>query len=488
MGLFLLIFTSTFLGVCAATLQQNPQERFSGSDRRDTGNDIFSDILSSNQGSSRFMLQGDIAVKRNRNALVCRGKSCLWPKSGDGLVRVPYTLSNNYTSEEKEIIQAAMEEVTVLTCIRFIPRHGEPDYLRIQPHAGCWSYIGRVGGAQDLSLMKTGCLHWGIIQHELLHALGFQHEQCRSDRDKYIRINWGNINQDKERNFYKMSTQNLGVPYDYLSVLHYGKFAFANDAGKPTLEPTGDPQAVIGQRVGLSSVDVVKINKLFQCNVCSYLLPDARGTFSWESKQRPNISTCVWLIRVPEDKVFLQFESFSVQSSPACAQGSVTVYDGMSTKSPILLQKTCGNVRPLGQVASGKLVRIELASRGTGINFKAIYNSIQCGRTLTRTTGNFSTPGFPGKYPNSANCVWILSAPAGNKITLHVAPFSLESSLNCSYDYFLLRDGQRQMKRCGIVRVLDFISTTRSLVVYFHSDSSVQENGFFATYSFAPIS
>ncbi|XP_063800654.1 embryonic protein UVS.2-like isoform X2 [Pseudophryne corroboree] len=381
-----------------------------------------------------------------------------------------------------------MEEVSALTCIRFIPRHKEPDYLRIQPLSGCWSYIGRVGGAQDISLMKTGCLHWGIIQHELLHALGFQHEQCRSDRDKYIRINWGNISQDKERNFYKLSTQNLGVPYDYRSVLHYGKFAFASDTGKPTLEPTGDPQAVIGQRIGLSSMDVVKINKLFQCNVCSYLLPDAQGTFSWESKQHPNISTCMWLIRVPEGKVFLQFESFSVQSSSACSQSSVTVYDGMHANSPILLQKTCGNVRPLGQVASGNVVRLELASRGIGVNFKAIYNSINCGRTLTSTTGNFSSPGFPAKYPNSINCVWVLSAPAGNKITLHVAPFSLEFSPNCSYDHFLLRDGHRQKKKCGLLPMLDFISTTHSLLVYFHSDSSVQEKGFFATYSFTPIS
>ncbi|KAM4017057.1 embryonic protein UVS.2-like isoform 4-T4 [Anomaloglossus baeobatrachus] len=353
----------------------------------------------------------------------------------------------------------------------------------------CWSYVGHVGGAQDLSLMNPGCLHRGIIQHELLHSLGFQHEQCRSDRDKYIRINWGNISQDKERNFYKMSTQNLGVPYDYLSVLHYGKFAFATDTGKPTLEPTGDPQALIGQRVGLSSLDVAKINKLYECNLCSRLLPDAHGTFSWESKKNPNLTAaCVWLIRVPEDKVFLQFESFIIRPSPDCAQASVTVYDGISTASPILINQSCGNVAPLAQISSGRFMKIEVTGSGIGSSFKAMYSAIKCGGSLISTTGNFSTPHFPSKYPNSVNCVWVLSAPAGNKITLQVAPFTLEPSPGCSYDYFLLRDGRRQVKKCGQLPRMDFSSSSHSLMVHFHSDSSVQASGFLATYSFSSSS
>ncbi|CAJ0916861.1 unnamed protein product [Ranitomeya imitator] len=384
------------MGLCAGSPPQNPQFRSGGSDRTPPGDDIFTDILSSNQGSSRFMLQGDIAVGRNRNALTCRGKSCLWPKTANGWVQVPYTLSNSYAPEEKTLIQAAMEEVAVLTCVRFIPRQGEPSYLRIQPNDGCWSYVGRLGGAQDLSLTTPGCLHWGVIQHELLHALGFQHEQCRSDRDKYIRINWGNISQDKERNFYKMSTQTLGVPYDYLSVLHYGKFAFATDSGKPTLEPTGDPHALIGQRVGLSSLDVSKIKKLYECNVCSHLLPDAHGKLSWESKKNPNLTACVWLIRVPEDKVFLQFESFSIQPSPDCAQASVTAYDGIGTEAAILLHKSCGNIAPLAQISSGRFLKIQFTGSGTGSSFKATYSSSECMRWPQRARRSLEDPPLCG--------------------------------------------------------------------------------------------
>lgn len=41
------------------------------------------------------------------------------------------------------------------------------------------------------------CMVSGIIQHELTHVLGFDHEQSRPDRDDYVTINFANIDPSK---------------------------------------------------------------------------------------------------------------------------------------------------------------------------------------------------------------------------------------------------------------------------------------------------
>ena len=76
-----------------------------------------------------------------------------------------------------------------------MPRKDEADYIVFKTTgSGCNSNVGRAGGAQTVSL-DTGCIYVNLIIHELMHAVGFYHEQCRTDRDDYIMINWDNIQE-----------------------------------------------------------------------------------------------------------------------------------------------------------------------------------------------------------------------------------------------------------------------------------------------------
>lgn len=82
------------------------------------------------------------------------------------------------------------------TCIRFKPYTGEEsDYIRITAgNTGCWSSVGKVGGVQDVNLQVPGCVtKKGTIIHELMHSIGFLHEQSRYERDQFVNIQWKNI-------------------------------------------------------------------------------------------------------------------------------------------------------------------------------------------------------------------------------------------------------------------------------------------------------
>lgn len=116
-----------------------------------------------------------------------------------------------------------------------------------------------------VSLNRQGCVYSGIAQHELNHALGFYHEQTRSDRDKYVKINWENISPETSYNFEKQNTNNQNTPYDYSSIMHYGRTAFTIQPGLETITPIPDATVEIGQRQGLSNIDILRINKLYGC-------------------------------------------------------------------------------------------------------------------------------------------------------------------------------------------------------------------------------
>uniref|UniRef100_A0A3Q4FYX9 Metalloendopeptidase n=1 Tax=Neolamprologus brichardi TaxID=32507 RepID=A0A3Q4FYX9_NEOBR len=142
------------------------------------------------------LIGGDIAIKpgADRNADPCTSRGCMWGKWTDGKVYVPYYIANHYSSREIAIITRGLESFSSISCIRFRPyQDGDHEWLSIESRNGCYSYVGRQGGGQTVSLSRQGCLYHSTVQHELLHALGFNHEQTRSDRDNHIRVYWENI-------------------------------------------------------------------------------------------------------------------------------------------------------------------------------------------------------------------------------------------------------------------------------------------------------
>ncbi|KHJ88653.1 astacin [Oesophagostomum dentatum] len=127
----------------------------------------------------------------------------------------------------KRIIRESFVTLEKVACFRFTERTNEPDFLAIVPLDGCYSYVGKVGGRQVLSLAPD-CVADYIVWHEVMHAIGFEHEHQRPDRDDFIRVEYSNVEVGQLANFEKLSSHEVDYKeqYDYKSIMHYDSLAF----------------------------------------------------------------------------------------------------------------------------------------------------------------------------------------------------------------------------------------------------------------------
>ncbi|XP_031437110.1 meprin A subunit alpha [Clupea harengus] len=229
--------------------------------------ELREDIPDINLKSSRDLFEGDIAVDPRRNAILDEKKKWKFP--------IPYILTDSLELNAKGVILQALEMYRLKSCVDFKPYEGESTYLSFTKLDGCWSFVGDLATGQNLSI-GARCDTRAIVEHELLHALGFYHEQSRSDRDDYVKIHWDQILEGKEHNFNKYEDDfitDLNTPYDYESIMHYRPLSFNKDPAIPTIT-TAIPafNNVIGQRLDFSAVDLERLNRKYECAATLTLL------------------------------------------------------------------------------------------------------------------------------------------------------------------------------------------------------------------------
>lgn len=112
----------------------------------------------------------------------------------------------------------------------------------------------------------------GIVVHELLHSLGFLHQQSVPNRDLYVTIHYANINPVIWRYFKRFDPSDvtdLGYPYDFTSIMHYENYEFSWN-GNATITSKDPRVTKLGQRDGLNQNDISKIKKLYNCFYYQY--------------------------------------------------------------------------------------------------------------------------------------------------------------------------------------------------------------------------
>ncbi|XP_049301277.1 astacin-like metalloprotease toxin 5 [Anopheles funestus] len=216
-----------------------------------------------------YYYQGDILLRpgeKSRVAITRPTNYDVWPNA-----TVPYEVFAFFTDEERALLDKAFAQYANKTCVRFVQRTDESQYVTITNFdEGCYSNIGRNFNPENnmLNLQSPNCMQTlRTPVHELMHTLGFLHEQSRRDRDTYIQFFPQNL-APKYQNakfintnyaIYNGSSTTYGVPYNYGSVMHYSRFAGAATSIFPVLVRRDNPAAELGNNYGLTEGDVAQI-------------------------------------------------------------------------------------------------------------------------------------------------------------------------------------------------------------------------------------
>ncbi|GFQ70036.1 astacin-like metalloprotease toxin 1 [Trichonephila clavata] len=177
----------------------------------------------------------------------------------DGPYRILYKIEPALSYNQR-LIESAMEEIENHSRIEFEERYNQRCYLQITKDDGC--FFQGVSNCSSRISLGMGCRDFGTILHELMHALGFQHEHNRPDRDDYLIIHRENIDPDGRDQFRKLSPNRyewIDFEIDYQSVMMYESYAFSRN-GNITIQRIDG--GIIRKNERLSRMDKEKLRML----------------------------------------------------------------------------------------------------------------------------------------------------------------------------------------------------------------------------------
>ncbi len=177
---------------------------------------------------------------------------------------VVYYVISGLSASVRSELQKSFDEWTSKTNVTFKERTNQSNYVTISSSgSNSNSGVATLGMNGSRGFIRLGTRATAVvIIHELGHTLGYIHEQNRSDRDNFIRINFENIQNGAEDQFFKSNSATLLTgQFDINSTMMYGSFTFSKN-GRPTITDLNGnllPQ----RQARISTLDVEGTNSLY---------------------------------------------------------------------------------------------------------------------------------------------------------------------------------------------------------------------------------
>ncbi|KAG7219563.1 hypothetical protein INR49_018990 [Caranx melampygus] len=228
---------------------------------------------------------------------------------------------------------------------------------------------------------------------------------------------------------------------------------------------------------------------------CRDVLISGRHRGTVESLNFPGLypvnSYCVWTIEGSRgNTINYTFTSFELESTSTCLYDYVKLYNGPNTQAP-LIGSFCGNTPPQAGGSTGSTLTVVFRSDSSvsRTGFQMMWYQDGCGGELSGSSGSFTSPDYPNRYPDNRECLWYISTSAGSSITLTIHEFDVEFHPDCNYDILEVYGGPdltapQLVRLCSTTSSPMQVSSTGNLLtVRFKSDAYVSGRGFNASWT-----
>ncbi|KAF7477507.1 Hypothetical predicted protein [Marmota monax] len=111
-----------------------------------------------------------------------------------------------------------------------------------------------------------------------------------------------------------------------------------------------------------------------------------------------------------------------------------------------------------------------------------------CGGDVTGESGYVASEGFPNLYPPNKECIWTITVPEGQTVSLSFRVFDLELHPSCRYDALEVfagsgTSGQRLGRFCGTFRPAPLVAPGNQVTLRMTADEGTGGRGFLLWYS-----